>query len=138
MRDKPGSLCDNPDPQGRRATTFAYFSAFIGLGLVLASLGPTIPDLATRTDSTLSAFSAVFIAHAMGYLVGALLGGRLFDRFAGHPLLAAMLGLIAICMVLVPLCPSLAILLVVFTVMGISEGSLDAGGNTLLVWLSPT
>jgi MFS transporter, FHS family, Na+ dependent glucose transporter 1 len=138
LRDKPGSLCDNPDPQGRRATTFAYFSAFIGLGLVLASLGPTIPDLATRTDSTLSAFSAVFIAHAMGYLVGALLGGRLFDRFAGHPLLAAMLGLIAICMVLVPLCPSLAILLVVFTVMGISEGSLDAGGNTLLVWLYPT
>ena len=135
---EPEALSDNPDTQGRRATTFAYFSAFIGLGLVLASLGPTIPDLATRTGSSLSAFSAVFIAHAMGYLVGALLGGRLFDRFAGHPLLAAMLGLIAICMALVPLCPSLAILLIVFAVMGVSEGSLDAGGNTLLVWLYPT
>ena len=123
---------------GRRGTTFAYFAAFIGLGLVLASLGPTIPDLAIRTGSSLSAFSAVFIAHSAGYLTGALMGGRLFDRLPGHPLLAGMLAIIAICMALVPLCPTLTVLLVAFTVMGLSEGSLDAGGNTLLVWLYPT
>ncbi len=124
--------------EGRRQTAFAYYAAFVGLGLVLASLGPTIPDLAAHTGTTLSAFSAVFIAHSTGYLAGALLGGRLFDRFAGHPLLVAMLAIIALCMVVVPLCPSLSLLLFVFSVMGVSEGSLDAGGNTLLVWLFPT
>ena len=122
---------------GRRTTTFAYYLAFVGLGLVLASLGPTIPDLAQRTGSTLSAFSFVFIAHSVGYLVGALLGGRLFDRYPGHPLLAAMLAVIAVCMALVPLCPNLALAILAFGVLGASEGSLDAGGNTLLVWLYP-
>ncbi len=124
--------------QGRRTTTFAYYAAFVGLGLVLASLGPTIPDLAERTHSSLSAFSAVFVAHAMGYLIGALLGGRLFDRFPGHPLLAAMLAMIAVCMAIVPVCTNLVALLIIFTLMGVSEGSLDAGGNTLLIWLYPT
>ncbi len=123
---------------GRRVTTFAYYAAFVGLGLVLASLGPTIPDLASRTSSTLSAFSAVFIAHSAGYLAGALVGGRLFDRLPGHPLLAGMLAIIAICMVLIPVCRTLTIILATFTVMGLSQGSLDAGGNTLLVWLYPT
>ena len=48
-----------------------------------------------------------------------------------------MLAVIAACMALVPLCPNLALLVLVFAVMGASEGSLDAGGNTLLVWLYP-
>jgi MFS family permease len=64
-----------------------------------------------------------------------MLGGRLFDRFAGHPLMAAMLALMALCMAVAPLSPSLMVLTGIFICLGMAEGTLDVGGNTLLTWL---
>ncbi|MDA0335641.1 MAG: MFS transporter, partial [bacterium] len=118
--------------------TCAYYCAFIGLGLVLSSLGPTLPALAALTRVSLSALSTVFVARSGGYLAGAMLGGRLFDRFPGHPLMASMLAAMALTMVLAPLSPSLPALTCVFVCLGIAEGTLDVGGNTLLSWLYPT
>ena len=125
-------------PSGRLPKTLAYYGAFIGLGLVLASLGPTLPGLADLTGSTLDQLSTIFVARSAGYLTGALLGGRLFDRYPGHPLLAGMLGLMLAGMVLIPLSPSVIILTLVLFPLGFGEGALDAGGNTLLVWLYPS
>lgn len=115
----------------------AYYAAFVGLGLVLSSLGPTLPALADLTGVSLSALSTVFLARSGGYLAGAMLGGRLYDRFPGHPLMAAMLAVMAAMMLLAPRCPSLTILTLVFVVLGIAEGSLDVGVNTLITWLFP-
>jgi FHS family Na+ dependent glucose MFS transporter 1 len=112
----------------------AYYAIFLGFGMVLASLGPTIPGLAAQTTATLSALSLVFVARSTGYLCGALLGGRLFDRFPGHPLMALMLAGIGASMAAVPLCSTLATLTAIFILLGVSEGALDAGGNTLLSW----
>lgn len=123
---------------GRLSKTLSYYGAFIGLGLVLASLGPTLPGLAELTGATLSTLSYIFAARSGGYLTGALFGGRLFDRYPGHPVLAGMLALMAVCMALVPFSVSVAILTAVVFVLGFGEGALDAGGNTLLVWLYPT
>jgi FHS family Na+ dependent glucose MFS transporter 1 len=128
---------DSP-PDGRLTKTLAYYGTFIGLGLALASLGPTLPGLAELTGSTLGALSTIFVARSAGYLTGAMLGGRLFDRFPGHPLMAGMLALMAASLALVPLSPSVAILTIVLYAVGFGEGALDAGGNTLLVWLYPT
>lgn len=116
----------------------AYYSAFVGLGLALASLGPTLPALAERTGVSLGALSNVFLARSTGYLLGAMLGGRLYDRLPGHPLMAATLALTAVAMVLVPLSPTLSVLIGVFACLGAAEGTLDVGGNTLLTWLFPT
>jgi MFS transporter, FHS family, Na+ dependent glucose transporter 1 len=116
----------------------AYYSAFIGLGLVLSSVGPTLPALADLTGVSLGALSSVFLARSTGYLIGAMLGGRLYDRFPGHPLMAGMLALMAIAMALAPLSPTLTVLIGVFVCLGAAEGTLDVGGNTLLTWLFPT
>ncbi len=118
--------------------TCAYYSAFIGLGLVLSSLGPTLPALAKLTGVSLGALSTVFVARSSGYLAGAVLGGRLYDRFPGHPLMASMLGLMALTMALAPLSPSITVLTCVFVCLGVAEGTLDVGGNTLLTWLHPS
>jgi MFS transporter, FHS family, Na+ dependent glucose transporter 1 len=118
--------------------TCAYYGAFIGLGLVLSSLGPTLPALADLAQVSLGALSTVFVARSSGYLAGAMLGGRLFDRFPGHPLMASMLAVMALTMALAPLSPSLTVLTCVFVCLGIAEGTLDVGGNTLLTWLYPT
>ena len=125
-------------PSGRLSKTLAYYGAFIGLGLALASLGPTLPGLARLTGASLSALSTIFVARSAGYLTGALFGGRLFDRYPGNPLIAGTLIIIAVCLVLVPLSPSVAILTAILYLLGSGEGALDAGGNTLLVWLYPT
>jgi FHS family Na+ dependent glucose MFS transporter 1 len=115
--------------------TVVYYASYIALGLVIAVLGPTLPGLAEQTRTRLSEISFLFTAHSFGYLIGALLGGRFYDRTPGHPVMALSLITMMAMMVLVPLMPILWILTLVLMVMGISEGVLDVGGNTLLVWM---
>ncbi|MBI5878239.1 MAG: MFS transporter [Chloroflexi bacterium] len=112
----------------------AYYLAFIALGLTAASLGPTLPGLATQTRSALNEISFLFTARAFGYLVGSYFGGRAYDRIPGHRLMAAMLALIAAMMALAPLLAWLPALTAALFVLGMGEGALDVGGNTLIVW----
>lgn len=115
--------------------TAGYFALFVALGLVTSTLGPTLPALAGQTGVKLDRISVLFTSHALGYLLGALLGGRLYDRMAAHPLLAAMLALMAVATALVPLIPSLWLLAAVWLLVGLAGGALDVGGNTLMVWV---
>ena len=112
-----------------------YYAAFIALGLFGASMGPTLPYLAQHTGTRLSEISFLFTARAMGYLLGSLISGRLYDRLPGHRVLAGMLLLMAVMMAIVPTVPILWLLAVVLLVLGMGEGGLDVGGNTLLVWV---
>ena len=115
--------------------TIGYCAAFVALGLTTASLGPTLTDLATNTRATLSQISYGFTARALGYLIGSFLGGRLYDRRSGNPVMGTMLLLMALSMAIVPLVPVLWVLIAVLLLVGMFEGALDVGGNTLLVWL---
>ena len=115
--------------------TIGYYTAFIALGLASASLGPTILGLAEQTQSRLAEISSLFVARSLGYLAGSLLGGRLYDRTAGHPVMATGLLLMAGMLALAPLVPGLWMLIATILVLGLAEGALDVGGNTLLVWV---
>ena len=114
--------------------TAVYFAAFIALGLTVGSLGPTLPSLAEQTHVGLGAISYLFTARSMGYVLGAVRGGRLFDRHAGNPVMAVMLLAMSIMMALVPLVPNLWLLLIVMLILGAAEAALDVGANTLLAW----
>ena len=115
--------------------TAAYFAAFIALGLTVGSLGPTLPGLADQTHVGLSAISYLFTARSIGFALGAVRAGKLFDSKPGNPLMAAMLLAMAIMMALVPLAPQLLMLLVVMLILGAAEAVLDVGANTLVVWV---
>jgi FHS family Na+ dependent glucose MFS transporter 1 len=117
------------------AQTGAYSAAFIALGMVTASLGPTISGLAANTEVTLGSISVLFTARSFGYLLGSFFGGRLYDRVAGHPVMLAALLAMGGTMALSPVIPLLWLLVAVFTVTGLAEGALDVGGNVLLVWV---
>lgn len=119
----------------RAPTTTAYCFAFVGLGLVSASLGPTLPGLAENTRSTLAGISYLFTARSLGYLIGSFLAGRIYDHTRGHPIMVLVLLVMAGAMALVPAVSFLALLVVVMLVLGLAEGMLDVGGNTLLVWV---
>lgn len=123
-----------PSRRAKLAQTGAYGSAFVALGMVTASLGPTISGLAANTGTTLGGISALFTARSLGYLLGSYFGGRLYDRVAGHPVMATVLLLMAVTMALSPVIPALWLLVPVFLITGMAEGVLDVGGNVLLVW----
>jgi MFS transporter, FHS family, Na+ dependent glucose transporter 1 len=124
-----------PSRATKMAQTAGYFISFIALGLVTASLGPTITGLAARTNTVLSEISIVFMARSLGYLLGSFLGGRLYDRMPGHPVMAAMVVAMGVTMALMPVISLLWLLAFVCLITGVAEGTLDVGGNALLVWV---
>lgn len=120
---------------GRMGQTAAYFMTFVLLGLVTASLGPTLPGLAENLNAALRDMSYLFTVRSLGYMAGSFLGGRLYDRFPGHPLMAGMIICMAGLVALVPILPLLWLLALALLVIGLCEGFLDVGGNTLMVWV---
>ncbi|MBN2387800.1 MAG: MFS transporter [Anaerolineales bacterium] len=114
--------------------TAVYYLMFIGLGLGMGAIGPTIPSLAAQTGSTLGALSRIFLAASIGYTCGTWLGGRLFDRLRGHPLLGAALLASGLLVFFIPLVPALWMLVVIVALKGLADGIINTGTNTLLVW----
>jgi FHS family Na+ dependent glucose MFS transporter 1 len=116
-----------------RAQTTGYFGGHIVIGLVSASLGPTLPWLAAKLATEPEALGLLFTARGVGYLLGSFASGRLYDRRPAHPLLILAIVLLAASMATVPLAPSRAALLGIMLVLGGAQGLLDVGNNTMLV-----
>ncbi len=100
-----------------------------------AVLGPTLPYLAKFTQTSFSQISLLFIARSLGYLAGSFIGGYLYDRVSGHPLMAISLVALGLSLVLTPNISLLWILIAIIFLTGVSQGIVDVGGNTLIVWL---
>jgi len=115
--------------------TVGYFLTFIALGLAMTWIGPTLPGLAARMHRTPGEMSYVFTAMAFGYLLGTFLGGRAYDRLPGHRVMAAALVVMAGTLALVPAVPLAYALAAILVVLGVAQGIVDVGGNTLLVWV---
>lgn len=119
---------------GKLARTLSYYAAFTGLGLTTSALGPTLPNLAANTHSQISDASILFSAGSMGYILGASLGGRLYDRLAGHMVMAVAALLMVLAALVIPLAPLLWLLFFIMFTMGVGQSVVDVGANTLLVW----
>ncbi len=117
------------------ASTYGYFAAIMALGLMSASLGPTLPGLAAQTGSAISQISILFLARSTGYMLGSLLGGKALDVLPAHSVLAVAVAAISVAMFAVPLLPVLWVLAAVLAIAGLAEGSVDVGSNALLVWV---
>jgi fucose permease len=99
---------------------------------VIASLGPTLPELAHQVGVNISVLSILFSTRSLGYLCGALLTGYLLDRLSGHHLLTVVLVAGLISTGIMPQISLLPLLGLVMFFMGCALGSLDVGSNTLL------
>ena len=115
--------------------TAAYYGGYVVIGIFAASLGPTLPALADQTNSPLSGISFLFTTRSLGYLLGSVVLGRLYDRVPAHRLMAGMLVLIAALMVATPVTTSLVLLALVQLLWGAAISTLDVGVNTLLLWV---
>jgi len=115
-------------------STMMYYWLFICLGLSIGLVGPTLPSLANQTQTITEDLGAVFTVSAVGALLGTLLGGRLFDRVRGHRALGIAQLASAALIALYPVIPSAGILLIVVGFKGLTDGFINTGANTLLVW----
>jgi MFS transporter, FHS family, Na+ dependent glucose transporter 1 len=115
--------------------TLGYYLLFICLGFGFGITGPTLPSLAGQTRSTLGSIGAIFFFGSIGYTLGTMIGGRIFDRFrAGHLILGVSQLISAALMAAIPMVNSLPVLLGIVLVNGIPNGMLSTGTNTLLMW----
>jgi len=101
--------------------TLGYYLLFMCLGLDMAVLGPTLPALADQTHTPLGRMGWLFLAGAIGYTLGTTLGGRVFDRVRGHPVLGMAQLATATLLVLVPLSPWFWLLLGVLACKGFAD-----------------
>jgi FHS family Na+ dependent glucose MFS transporter 1 len=124
-----------PASANKLAQTALYYAAFIALGLASASLGPTLGGLAQHTHTRLSEISFVFSARGLGYLIGSFVGGRIYDRWPGHVVMVGVFVVMAAMLALAPVIPLLWLLTAVLLALGVGEGAMDVGGNTLLMWV---
>ena len=116
------------------ARTFNYYFLFICLGLATGISGPTLPALAEQTSVRVGQMGYMFMLGSIGYTLGTLIGGRVFDRVHGHPVLGVSQLISAILIFFIPLAPWFWLLLVIVFSKGLSDGMLNTGANTLLVW----
>lgn len=112
--------------------TILYALTFIAIGVTTASLGPTLPALAEFTHASTSEISWLFVARSTGTITGALVLGKLYDRAAGHPLLASALLTIAATLILAPQLPWVTLLAAVFILTGIASAMVNVGGHVLI------
>ncbi|MBA2780252.1 MFS transporter [Billgrantia kenyensis] len=123
--------------QGSRVTR-TYFATFIAIGMCTGLLGPALPHLADMTGSSMGQIAILFTARALGTMLGSVLSGVLIDRYDGHRVLLAMHLLLAGGLAIVPFSQALMLLTAVVFLLGVAEVSINAGGNTLLLWTHGT
>ena len=100
-------------------------------GLCIAIPGPTLLDLGDCVNTDTTHMALIFSARSVGYLLGALIGGFLFDIFDKQLLLTATLFLASVATVIIPWAATLVILAVMFSLQGVAMGLLDTGGYIL-------
>lgn len=101
----------------------------------MSAVGPALPSLAEQTNSSLGSIGFLFTARSFGYMIGSLVAGRLFDRYAGHPVVVVSLVCITISFALIPISTALILLILLVIFMGLSEAGIDVGVNSMLIWI---
>ncbi len=130
----PTESSGQPTASARLSTT-GYFWGLFSLGMVVAAIGPSLPQLAASTGASLGAAGILFSAYRGGYMVGTLVGGSALDRFRGNLLVSLAILVMAVVLAIVVLLPTLLALVIAFAAIGVAAGFVEVGGNTMLVWI---
>ncbi|NXS37967.1 MFS4B protein, partial [Pomatostomus ruficeps] len=115
----------------RWCITGALCASFLGLGMSIAVLGPTFPNLAANVRKNVSDIYYIFVGRSLGYLGGSVLGGVLFDCMNASLLLALSMLATTAGLYGIPWCKESLLLTILMSVIGGSMGILDTGGNVL-------
>jgi FHS family Na+ dependent glucose MFS transporter 1 len=121
-------------PRSIPASVVLYWCTFLAVGLSVSILGPALTDLRERSGTDIGGIGVLFVAQAAGYVVGSMVGGRLFDRFDGHRVFAGALLVMAGGLIAVSTLSTIGALFGVFLMIGVGASTVDVGANALLMW----
>jgi fucose permease len=116
--------------------TLIYALCFGILGSVMSGMGPSLPELGRRTNSTDDKMGWVLGVRAFGYFAGSM-GGPLYDHLPGNYVLVIALAVCSVSCALVGFIQIYGLLFLVVPFQGICMGLLDTGGNVMTLWLHP-
>jgi len=119
-------------PLGRTAS---YYLLFIYLGLGLGMIGPTLPTLATQTHTSVSDMGWLFLVGSLGYTLGTMISGPVFERLRAHWVMGLSQLAAAGLLILIPIVPRFELLIGILLLKGIADGLINTGSNTLLIWI---
>ena len=136
-------------PQGTRRqylTTLGYSLSFISIALGFGIVGPSIPIIETLTGQSTSAVGWMLVARGLGDAAGTFSVPLQFAPsctarrgLTPHLVLTLNLLLLSLCSalnaLLVPLTGSFSLVLLFSFILGLTNGLVDAGVNTLVPWL---
>ncbi|MCD6355841.1 MAG: MFS transporter [Anaerolineaceae bacterium] len=119
---------------GSWARSIGYFLTLGTFGLVVSSFGPVLPDLAAQVSVSLNVISIIFTARALGFLFGALLGGKVYDNHEGHIFFSVAFLSLSLLIAFIPLNKSFYVLVGMVFGQGIALGLVVTGASTFIVW----
>jgi FHS family Na+ dependent glucose MFS transporter 1 len=105
------------------------------LGLDLAVVGPTLPNLAGQTGTSVGEVGLIFFLAAAGGSVGTVLSGWILDKAPGRLVLGGAQIIAGSLFLLVPHVRWYGLLLVIFVCKGVVGGLVGSSANTLLQWV---
>lgn len=122
---------------GQRVALFVLCGAFVGDGLIIASIGPILPELARQTGRSLAEMGTLFIAQFGGGLLAQVLAGRASDRWGRRVVLIIAGLLFSFSAVAMTVSTRLSAMLAFMTMLGIGFGGVGLAVNILASELTP-
>lgn len=121
----------------RQVVTLGYCIAFVALGWIIGSLGPTLLGLADQTATDVESLGFLFTTRSIGYVLMSSIIGRVLDARPewAHRICAAGLALLGTTFVWVPTMTTPVSLGVWFVAVGLGAGFVDVVGNTCINWV---
>ncbi|XP_054159965.1 sodium-dependent glucose transporter 1-like [Oppia nitens] len=101
-------------------------------GSSIAVIGPTLLDIRQSIGANQAQINIIFPVGSMGYLLGSILGGVIYEHFDSQLSIAMLVSLMTVCELWFPWNRSVIGLSVTQFIMGLGGGGLDTAGN---VWL---
>lgn len=111
--------------------TLSYYSSFIVIAAIGASVGPLLPWLAEQTSVSLAVISSVFVIRPIGNLLGAWSSGRLYDALPGHRVSLVAIVSLGAFTAMIPFVTHFYLLLGILFFSGYFANMLNVGGNLL-------
>lgn len=111
--------------------------SFLGLGVITAAIGPSLPDLAQRSGSSLAGAGGVYTGLFFGALAVQAATGALLDRVGIRPILLISLLALGAGLGLLPLAPGLTWLLLLSVLAGLGHGAVDVALNVMVAQAFP-
>ena len=118
----------------RTVPVWPYLVSFLALGVTLTFAGPSLSHLRDRVGTDDGGIALVFVGQSIGYMLGSFLGGRWLDRGRGHQMWPACMVVSLGAIWWISQIRDLALMVAVFAVLGLVNGTGDVSGNTLVVW----